>query len=75
MSESYIDRLLATAAVRETEDGFEATLDLCDGLTVFAMSPESALADLREALGEWIHTRLEDRDPLPVVDGLLDEDE
>jgi predicted RNase H-like HicB family nuclease len=67
----YCETALQQAKYKILEDGtWFAEIEGFEGVWGNGITVENCRTDLLEALEEWVILKLQDRDPLPIVDGV-----
>ena len=67
----YIDRAMDKAVYKKLEDGFWwGEIPECPGTNAYQPNREACEKELREVLEGWLIVGLEDRDYLPIIDGI-----
>ena len=70
MLTAYITRAMKRAHYELLDDGdFYGAIPECPGVWASAPTLEACREELQEILEEWIVLKLQDRDPIPSIDG------
>ena len=68
---SFIDAAMKETKVEKLNDGtFYAKIPSCPGIWADGDSESDCLATLQEVLEDWLHFKLKDGDPIPIVGGI-----